>query len=121
MNLYLNPFTSLAPFSGPANAVIVTPPLKADAAPNTGLVIAPRLGGVRFHNPFEQMTLLLVFSKWIFLVLITQATGFRVLSRTQKTPQPIVPKESRKSPKHSSSAGECWPDAQRAVGSPNVA
>lgn len=50
MNLYLNPSTSLAPFSAPANAVIVTPPLKTDAAPNTGLVIAPRLGGVRFHN-----------------------------------------------------------------------
>lgn len=63
MKLYLNPFTSLAPFSGPANAVIVTPPLKADAAPNTGLVIAPRLGGVSFHNPSEQMTLVLVFIK----------------------------------------------------------
>lgn len=63
MNLCLNPFPSPAPFSGPANAVIVTPPLKTDAAPNTGLVIAPRLGGVRFHNPFEQTTLALVFIK----------------------------------------------------------
>lgn len=62
MNVYLKPFTSLAPFSGPANAMIVTPtPLKADTAPNTGLVIAPRLSGVRFHNPFEEMTLALVF------------------------------------------------------------
>eukprot|EP00066_Takifugu_rubripes_P024700 XP_011613966.1 PREDICTED: MLX-interacting protein [Takifugu rubripes] len=78
-----------APFSGPANAVIVTPPLKADAAPNTGLVIAPRLGG---------------------------ATGFRVVSRTQKTPQPIVPKESRKSPKHSSSAVQGQPGSDE--GSP---
>lgn len=50
---------------------------------------------------------------------MTQATGFRVVSRTQKTPQPIVPKESCKSPKNASSAGECWPDPQRAVGSPN--
>lgn len=64
MNLYLKPFTSLAPFSGPANAMIVTPtPLKADAAPNAGLVIAPRLSGVRFHYPFEQMTLGLVLIK----------------------------------------------------------
>lgn len=53
------------------------------------------------------------------MILTTQATGFRVVSRTQKTPQPIVPKESRKSPKNSSGAGECWPDPQRSVGSPN--
>lgn len=45
-------FTFLAPFSAPANAMIVTPtPLKADAVPSTGLVIAPRLGGVCLHNP----------------------------------------------------------------------
>lgn len=63
MNLCVNPFPSPAPFSGPANAVIVTPPLKTDAAPNTGLVIAPRLGGVRLHNPFEQTALVLAFIK----------------------------------------------------------
>lgn len=45
-------FTFLAPFPGPANAMVVTPtPLKADAVPSTGLVIAPRLGGVCFHHP----------------------------------------------------------------------
>lgn len=43
-------FTFLAPFPGPTNAVIVTP-LKADAAPSTGLVITRRHGGVCFHNP----------------------------------------------------------------------
>lgn len=120
MYAYLKLFPSLAPFSGPANAVIVTPtPLKADTAPNTGLVIAPRLGGVCFHSPFEQMTPVLVFTKSSFLILVTQVPGFRVVSRAQKSPQPIVPKESRKSQKASSSAGERWPAPQRAIGSPN--
>lgn len=56
------------------------------------------------------------------VVLVTQAPGFRVVSRAQKTPQPIVPKEStpsRKGQKASSSAGECWPDLQRAIVSPD--
>lgn len=45
-------FIFLAPFPGPASAMIVTPPpLKPDAVPSTGLVIAPRLGGVCLHNP----------------------------------------------------------------------
>uniref|UniRef100_H3DEG2 MLX interacting protein n=1 Tax=Tetraodon nigroviridis TaxID=99883 RepID=H3DEG2_TETNG len=45
-------FTSPAPFPGPANTMIVTPtPLKADAGPSTGLVISPRLGGVRSRFP----------------------------------------------------------------------
>lgn len=43
-------FTLLAPFPGPANAVIVTPtPLKADVVPNAGVVITPHLGGVCFQ------------------------------------------------------------------------
>lgn len=53
---------------------------------------------------------------------MTQAPGFRVVSRAQKTPQPIVPKESTsswKSQKASPSAGECWPDPQTATVSPN--
>lgn len=56
------------------------------------------------------------------VVLVTQAPGFRVVPRAQKTPQPIVPKESslsRKSHKASSSAGECRPDLQRATLSPD--
>ncbi|KAM9743864.1 MLX-interacting protein isoform 1-T1 [Menidia menidia] len=55
-----------APFSGHANAVIVTPtPLKAEVVPtNTSVVITPSLGA---------------------------ASGFHVLP--QKSPQPIVPKE----------------------------
>ena len=43
--------SSSAPFSGHANAVIVTPsPLKADVVPNTGVVIASHLGGVRLFS-----------------------------------------------------------------------
>ncbi len=43
---------------------------------------------------------------------VSQATGFHVVSQTQKSPQPIVPKEksyssSRKNQKASSSVGEC--------------
>ncbi|XP_074493953.1 MLX-interacting protein isoform X1 [Sebastes fasciatus] len=76
-----------APFPGHANAVIVTPaPLKADVVRNTGVVITPsQLGG---------------------------APGFRVVSQTQKSPQPIVPKEkssSRKNQKASSSVGPSQP------------
>uniref|UniRef100_G3NZH6 MLX interacting protein n=1 Tax=Gasterosteus aculeatus aculeatus TaxID=481459 RepID=G3NZH6_GASAC len=72
-----------APFPGHANAVIVTPsPLKSDVVHNTGVVIAPsQLGGT---------------------------PGFHVLPRTQKSPQPIVPKEkssSRRSQKASSVVG----------------
>ncbi|XP_019956597.1 MLX-interacting protein isoform X2 [Paralichthys olivaceus] len=57
-----------APFSGHANAVIVTPsPLKADVVPNTGVVLtSSHLGG---------------------------APGFHVVSQMQKSPQPIVPKQ----------------------------
>ncbi|KAI9521841.1 hypothetical protein NQZ68_003996 [Dissostichus eleginoides] len=73
-----------APFSGHANAVIVTPtPLKADVH-NTGVVITPsQLGG---------------------------APGFHVVSH--KSPQLIVPKEkssNRKNQKASSSAGHSQP------------
>uniref|UniRef100_A0A4W6GB49 MLX interacting protein n=1 Tax=Lates calcarifer TaxID=8187 RepID=A0A4W6GB49_LATCA len=71
--------------TGHANAVIVTPtPLKADVVPNTGVVItSSHLGG---------------------------APGFHVVSQTQKSPQPIVPKEKsysslRKNQKASSSPG----------------
>ncbi|XP_068559745.1 MLX-interacting protein isoform X1 [Cebidichthys violaceus] len=72
-----------APFPGHANAVIVTPsPLKADVVRNTGVVITPsQIGGT---------------------------PGFHVLSHTQKSPQPIVPKgksSSRKSQKASSCVG----------------
>ncbi|XP_070690370.1 MLX-interacting protein-like isoform X1 [Pempheris klunzingeri] len=77
------------PFQGHANAVIVTPtPLKADAVPNTGVVITPsHLGG---------------------------AAGFHVVSQTRKSPQLIVPKEksyssSRKHQKASSSVGHSQP------------
>lgn len=46
----LSVFTLLAPFPGPANAVIVTPTtLKADVVPNTGVVITPHLGAVCFQ------------------------------------------------------------------------
>ncbi|XP_035021761.2 MLX-interacting protein isoform X2 [Hippoglossus stenolepis] len=54
-------------FTGHANAVIVTPSLKADVVPNTGVVIASsHLGG---------------------------PPGFHVVSQMQKSPQPIVPKQ----------------------------
>ncbi|KAG7223412.1 hypothetical protein INR49_015515 [Caranx melampygus] len=67
------PFLSSSPFSGHANAVIVTPsPLKADVVPNTGVVITSS------H--------------------IRGAPGFHVVSQTQKSPQPIVPKEKSYSP-----------------------
>ncbi|XP_070760126.1 MLX-interacting protein [Enoplosus armatus] len=78
-----------APFPGHASAVIVTPtPLKADVVPNTGVVISPsQLGG---------------------------ASGFHVVSQTQKSPKPIVPKEksyssSRKNQKASSSVVHSQP------------
>ncbi|XP_040898319.1 MLX-interacting protein isoform X2 [Toxotes jaculatrix] len=87
-----------APFPGHANAVIVTPtPLKADVVPNTGVVIASsHLGG---------------------------APGFHVMSQTQKSPQPIVPKEksyssSRKNQKASSSVVHSQPGSGQ--GSPCV-
>ncbi|XP_068167558.1 MLX-interacting protein isoform X2 [Antennarius striatus] len=67
-----------APFPGHANAVIVTPtPLNTDVVSNTGVVIAPHL-----------------------------TPGFHIVPHTQKSPQPIVPKEkSSKSQKASSSVG----------------
>ncbi|XP_040011637.1 MLX-interacting protein isoform X2 [Xiphias gladius] len=87
-----------APFPGHPNAVIVTPtPLKADVVPNTGMVIASsHLGG---------------------------ASGFHVVSQTQKSPQPIVPKEksyssSRKNQKASSSVVHSQPGSGQ--GSPCV-
>ncbi|KAI3372832.1 hypothetical protein L3Q82_023281 [Scortum barcoo] len=83
--------------TGHANAVIVTPtPLKADVVPNTGVVIAPsHIGG---------------------------AAGFHVVSQTQKSPQPIVPKEksyssSRKNQKASSSVVHSQPGSGQ--GSPH--
>ncbi|XP_026177411.1 MLX-interacting protein isoform X2 [Mastacembelus armatus] len=85
-----------APFPGHAN-VIVTPPLKADVVPNTGVVITPsRLGA---------------------------APGFHVVPQTQKSPQPIVPKEksyssSRKNQKVSSSVVHNQPGSGQ--GSPCV-
>ncbi|XP_023266427.1 MLX-interacting protein isoform X1 [Seriola lalandi dorsalis] len=78
-----------APFPGHANAVIVTPtPLKADVVPNTGVVITSS------H--------------------IRGAPGFHVVSQTQKSPQPIVPKEksyssSRKNLKATSSVVHSQP------------
>ncbi|XP_010730812.2 MLX-interacting protein isoform X1 [Larimichthys crocea] len=77
-----------APFQGHANAVIVTPtPLKADVVPNTGMVITPSHLG---------------------------PPGFHVVSQTQKSPQPIVPKQksyssSRKNQKASSSVAHSQP------------
>ncbi|KAM4616552.1 MLX-interacting protein [Polymixia lowei] len=71
-------------FTGPSNAVIVTPaPLKADGVPNTGVVIASSSLGA--------------------------ASGFHIVPQTHKSPQPIVPKKetyssSRKSQKPSTSA-----------------
>ncbi|XP_034397614.1 MLX-interacting protein isoform X2 [Cyclopterus lumpus] len=84
-----------APFPGHANAVIITPsPLKADVVRTTGVIITPsQLGGT---------------------------PGFHVLSQTQKSPQPIVPKErssSCKSQKASSSVGHSQPGS--AEGSPH--
>ncbi|XP_026198983.1 MLX-interacting protein isoform X2 [Anabas testudineus] len=87
-----------APFSGHANAVIVTPTsIKADVVSNTGVVIAPS------H--------------------LAAATGFHVVSQTQKSPQPIIPKEksyssSRKNQKASSSAVHSQPGSGQ--GSPCV-
>ncbi|XP_039659398.1 MLX-interacting protein isoform X2 [Perca fluviatilis] len=85
-----------APFPGHANAVIVTPtPLKADVVHNTGVVITPsQLGG---------------------------APGFHVLSKTKKSPQPILPKgksysSSRRNQKASSSVGHSQPGSSQ--GSP---
>ncbi|XP_032371894.1 MLX-interacting protein isoform X3 [Etheostoma spectabile] len=84
-----------APFPGP-NAVIVTPtPLKADVVHNAGVVITPsQLGG---------------------------APGFHVLSKTKKSPQPILPKgksysSSRRNQKASSSVGHSQPGSSH--GSP---
>ncbi|KAM8887233.1 MLX-interacting protein isoform 2-T2 [Spinachia spinachia] len=73
--------------TGHANAVIVTPsPLKADVVHNTGVVITPsQLGGT---------------------------PGFHVLPQTQKSAQPIVPKEkssSRRSHKGPSAVGQSQP------------
>ncbi|XP_069555478.1 MLX-interacting protein isoform X2 [Brachyistius frenatus] len=74
-----------APFTGHANAVIVTPtPLKAEVVSNTGVVITPSA--------------------------LRAAPGFHVGTRTQKSPQLIVPKEksyssSRKNQKASPSVG----------------
>ncbi|KAM9858254.1 MLX-interacting protein [Aulostomus maculatus] len=72
-----------APFPGHTNAVIVTPTsMKADVVPNARVMITtPHLG---------------------------PAAGFHVVSQTQKSPQPIVPKEKscssgRKNQKPSSS------------------
>ncbi|KAM4576664.1 MLX-interacting protein isoform 2-T2 [Odontesthes bonariensis] len=83
-----------APFSGHANAVIVTPtPLKADVVPaNTNVVIAPSHLGA--------------------------APGFHVLPQTQKSPQPIVPKEKsyssgRKNEKASSGVVHSQPGSSR--------
>lgn len=75
------------PFPGHGNAVIVTPtPMKAEVGPNT-VVLTPHLAG---------------------------SSGFHVVSQTQKSPQPIVPKEksyssSRKNQKPSSSVGHSQP------------
>ncbi|XP_053181400.1 MLX-interacting protein isoform X2 [Scomber japonicus] len=72
-----------APFPGHGNAVIVTPTaIKAEVGPNR-MVITPHLAG---------------------------SSGFHVMSQTQKSPQPIVPKEkscssNRKNQKPSSSVG----------------
>ncbi|CAK6966467.1 MLX-interacting protein isoform X2 [Scomber scombrus] len=67
-----------APFPGHGNAVIVTPTaIKAEVGPNR-MVITPHLAG---------------------------SSGFHVMSQTQKSPQPIVPKEKRKNQKPSSSVG----------------
>ncbi|XP_029367026.1 MLX-interacting protein isoform X2 [Echeneis naucrates] len=85
----------LAPFPGHANAVIVTPAPLKDVVPNTGVVItsSPLRGEPRFH----------------------------VMS--QKSPQPIIPKEkscssSRKSQKASSSIVHSQPGSGQ--GSPCV-
>ncbi|XP_034728731.1 MLX-interacting protein isoform X2 [Etheostoma cragini] len=84
-----------APFQGP-NAVIVSPtPLKADVVHNTGVVIPPPQLGV--------------------------APGFHILSKTKKSPQPILPKgksysSSRRNQKASSSVGHNQPGSSH--GSP---
>lgn len=78
-----------APFPGHTNAVIVTPsPLKADVVSNTRVMISPSPLGA--------------------------ASGFHVVPQTQKSPQPIVPKEksyssSRKHQKPSSCVGHPQP------------
>lgn len=77
-----------APFAAPTNAVIVTPAtLKADVVPTTGVVLAPNLAG---------------------------PSGFHVVSHSQKSPKPIVPKEksypsSRKHQKASAGDGPSQP------------
>lgn len=68
------------------------------------------------HILLSWFSVLYVFLYFCFLLSIcslhvTQAPGFHVVSHTQKTPKPIVPKEksyssSRKNQKASSSAGE---------------
>ncbi|XP_076587342.1 MLX-interacting protein isoform X1 [Chaetodon auriga] len=78
-----------APFPGQTFAVIVTPtPMKADMVPNTGVVLAPS------H--------------------LAATSGFHVMPQTQKSPQPIVPKEesyssSRKNQKAPSSGVHSQP------------
>lgn len=123
------------PFSGHANAVIVTPsPLKADVVPNTGVVItSSHIRGVCCHYFshcllfFLEMTEThLYFSALIYWTQMvkysslfvsfhaSQAPGFHVVSQTQK---PIVPKEksyspNRKNQKTASSVGENSPFPQ---------
>lgn len=135
--------SSSAPFPCHASAVIVTPsPLKGDVVRNTGVVITPQLGGVRFqilHNSIVQncsiymslfvLLLCIIHRCQIKMCLKTKVISYKVIkdhistsfiflfSRllvftyclTQKSPQPIVPKEtssSRDSPKAPSSVGE---------------
>ncbi|KAK2837218.1 hypothetical protein Q5P01_014430 [Channa striata] len=87
-----------APFPGHPNAVIVTPaPLKGDVASNPGVVIASS------H--------------------LAAPPGFHVMSQTQKSPQPIIPKEksyssTRKNQKASSSVVHSQPGSSQ--GSPCV-
>lgn len=102
-----------APFAAPTNAVIVTPAtLKADVVPTTGVVLAPNLAGVRFILLLFLLVLQCQCVEHTHLFLFfTQPSGFHVVSHSQKSPKPIVPKEksypsSRKHQKASASDGE---------------
>lgn len=123
-------FIFLAPFPGPANAMIVTPTsLEPDAVPSTGLVIAPRLGAVCFHHPSKhsvQMShvfksqsdsVLSISNKWRLLFSWLRLLGSGLCLEHKRLPSQLSPRKVLPAAKvwklRLMLVG--WPDLQRAV------
>lgn len=123
-------FVFLAPFPGPANAMIVTPTsLEPDAVPSTGLVIAPRLGAVCFHQPSKhsvQMShvfksqsdsVLSISNKWRLLFSWLRLLGSGLCLEHKRLPSQLSPRKVLRAAKvwklRLMLVG--WPDLQRAV------